>query len=179
MGDIDQDLPELTAADAEVERLRAELADREARLKTVSKGYMDLQVEWTAFRDRAEATAKFRTDQLSFQVVSRFLDPVENLRRSLDAGTDDATALLDGCRIVHAQFMEELIRLGLRPVPGVGEPFDPAKHEAVAMVDVEEASQDGTVVQVLSDGYLMGTRTVRAARVVTGQLRKSESAGSG
>jgi molecular chaperone GrpE (heat shock protein) len=51
----------------------------------------------------------------------------------------------------------------------VGAPFDPVVHEAVAEVPVDDPAADGTVMAVVSEGWTMGKRTVRAGRVVTGR----------
>jgi molecular chaperone GrpE len=71
--------------------------------------------------------------------------------------------------MVHAQFMEALQRLGLEEVPGVGTPFSPEMHEAIQAVPVADAEQDGKVLQVYAKGYRLGTRLIRAAKVVVGQ----------
>lgn len=160
--------PEVQPEAGEAETDRA-YADLERRLKVVSKAYAELQEEWGAYRKRAEAAAAFRQEQMIFQLVAAFLDPLDNLKRSIDAGPANGVALIEACRMVHGQFHAELTKLGLQPVPGVGSAFDPARHEAIAQVPVADAAQNDVVVAVVADGWVMGTRTVRAARVVTGK----------
>ena len=62
-------------------------------------------------------------------------------------------------------FRETLERGGVAIVDPLGEPFDPSKHEALAMVPNEEG-EPNTVIEVVQKGYLLNARVVRAARVV-------------
>ena len=49
-------------------------------------------------------------------------------------------------------------------VPAVGEAFDPARHEAVATAETQEA-EEGQIVEELQKGYLYGEELLRPARV--------------
>jgi molecular chaperone GrpE len=70
--------------------------------------------------------------------------------------------------MVHAQFMEALHKLGLEEVPGVGSTFAPEMHEALQAVPVDDPEQDNKVLQVWARGYRLGSRVIRAAKVVVG-----------
>ncbi len=152
------DAPEPQADDAAV-------AEVTARLKMVSKAYKDLQDEMSGFRTRMEASARARAERQATDLVARFLEPVQNLRRSIEAASDDPAALREGLEMVHAQFMEHLLALGLAPVPGVGSRFDPTFHEAVSVVPTSDV-EPGTVVAVASEGWMVGGKALVAARVV-------------
>jgi molecular chaperone GrpE len=47
----------------------------------------------------------------------------------------------------------------------MGQPFDPARHEAVAQVPGTDAAA-GTVIDVVQQGYRLGEFVLRPARVV-------------
>jgi molecular chaperone GrpE len=68
------------------------------------------------------------------------------------------------------QFIEKklgalLEREGVNPVDAVGQPFDPAMHEAVA---TEDGSTQNMVVEVYQPGYKQGDQVLRPARVKVG-----------
>lgn len=144
----------------------ARIAELEAQLRTVSAAYKEKQDEIGHTKDRLHRQALLQEEIRRGEVVSSLFEPVENLRRSLDAAAGHAAE--PGLRMVYQQFMESLHRLGLEEVPGVGSRFDPSIHEAVATRAVSRPEQDGLVVEVFSTGFRIGTRLVRAARVVTG-----------
>jgi molecular chaperone GrpE len=92
---------------------------------------------------------------------------VDNLERALQAA-DTAGApqggIADGVKLVLRQFTSALERFDVKSFAAVGQPFDPARHEAIAQV--ESADQPaGTVVNEMQRGYLVGTRLLRPAMV--------------
>jgi molecular chaperone GrpE len=145
------------------------LTERTARLRSVSKAYTEQQEEMSAFRERMEAQGRLARARQEQDTVRAFFEPVQNLKRSVDAGVSDAESFLEGLRIVLHQFEAALTRLGLCAVPGIGTDFDPHLHEALAAMPVEDPEQDGKVLMVHRDGYMVGGRPVQVAQVVIGR----------
>jgi molecular chaperone GrpE len=78
---------------------------------------------------------------------------------------DGVETLVSGIKLVHADVIAALARVGIEPFSPVGEPFDPQHHEAVAQQLVEGA-QPGTVAEVYQRGYRLGDSVLRPARVL-------------
>ncbi|MFT5832237.1 MAG: molecular chaperone GrpE [Candidatus Paceibacteria bacterium] len=76
-----------------------------------------------------------------------------------------------GIEGINAQLLQILKDNGVTPVDPTGETFDPARHEAIGMTEVDENEVD-TVVMVMQQGYEMTladkTDMIRPARVTTG-----------
>lgn len=88
----------------------------------------------------------------------------------------DATALVEGVRMVQTLLASALERHGLQEVPAEGQDFDPNLHEAVG-VDVRAGVPAGRVLKVLQRGYRIGDRVIRPARVlVSGEAPGSAAA---
>jgi molecular chaperone GrpE len=105
----------------------------------------------------------------------RDLLPVfDNLERaSAHAGTaSDVKALAEGISMVQRQFVDVLGKLGVERVASVGEPFDPAVHEAVQHLETGEFAP-GVVAAELQAGYRMGGRVLRPALVVVAKAKSS------
>jgi molecular chaperone GrpE len=105
----------------------------------------------------------------------RDLLPVfDNLERaSSHAGTaTDVKALAEGISMVQRQFLDVLGKLGAERVATVGEPFDPAVHEAVQHLETDEFAP-GVVAVELQAGYRMGGRVLRPALVVVAKAKSS------
>lgn len=104
----------------------------------------------------------FARDMLTF---------VDNLRRSIDnvpaelraAGAPAAT-LVEGLELTERDFLSRLARHGVKKLEPQGAKFDPNKHEALFEVP-DESVPNGTVVQVVEDGYAIGERVLRPAKV--------------
>jgi len=69
-----------------------------------------------------------------------------------------------GIELINRQFHDALAKLGVRPIPAAGEPFDPHLHQAVEVVDTSEAADD-TVLEELQRGYRLKDRLLRPAMV--------------
>jgi molecular chaperone GrpE len=71
--------------------------------------------------------------------------------------------------------VDVLARLGFGPVGAVGEPFDPARHEAVEAVE-EPGVPAGPIVRVIRPGYGGDTLLLRPAVVA---VARAGSGGEG
>lgn len=77
-------------------------------------------------------------------------------------------AWLDGLSLVRQRLLDILAGEGVRPIPALGNPFDPYKHVAVALADAAlyPAAEAGAVVEEQRRGYAAGQRVIRFAEVV-------------
>jgi molecular chaperone GrpE len=107
-------------------------------------------------RAQAETTAR---------VAALWLPVVDNLELALAHSAAEPGAIADGIRAVLQQALGVLAGLGFARREDVGEPFDPARHEAVA-TRPDAAAPDGTVLDVTRPGYGEGDHQLRPAQVV-------------
>lgn len=158
------DLNSMTRATLEsIARLEAcdsceELRDK---LKRALADYQNLQRETGEKRSELVTEAKMRA-------VDAFLPVYENMRKAFahtpqgDGANWEAWA--QGCSYVVKQFDEVLVALGLTPIKTVGEVFNPALHEAVAQQTSD--APEGTVVEEVESGFMLGGRVLKPAKVV-------------
>jgi molecular chaperone GrpE len=156
------------------EELEKELSELQARLRAVSTAYRKQQDDVAAARVRLEHQAAIKEEIRRGEVVSSLFEPVQNLKRSVDAARKGASMddTITGLDIVQRQFMSSFEKLGLEEVPGEGARFDPKLHEALTMVPVTDPALDEIVLEVFSGGYRIGNRLIAPARVVVGQLQE-------
>lgn len=156
-GDADPSADGEASGDGEDGDLRQRLADSESR-------YLRLLADFENFRKRSDRERE-RIGRYALQEPLRaFLDAIDNLERALAAGGDVET-LKQGLEMTLRGLADGLKRYGVEAVEAVGQPFDPAVHEAVSRrddPDVEEA----TVVAEMQRGYRLHDRLVRPAMVV-------------
>ena len=111
-----------------------------------------------------EGARKFGAERL----VSALLPVRDSLEASLEAAAGsqpDAQAVLDGDRATLRILAQILADAGVSEIDPEGEPFDPARHEAISMMPSPTA-EPNSVVAVVQKGYLLHDRVVRPARVV-------------
>jgi molecular chaperone GrpE len=163
-------LVELDPRDARIEELETQHSELQARLRAVSKAYQEKQDEIAATKSRLERQAAVKEELRRGEVVATLFEPVQNLRRSLDAARKGASTedTIGGLEIVIHQFMDSFGKLGLEEVPGQGSRFDPNLHEALTTIPVADESLDQVVMEVFSAGYRIGSRLIAPAKVIVG-----------
>jgi molecular chaperone GrpE len=148
--------------DAEIDALRAErdeLKDRFMRALADAENSRK-----RGERDRREA------EQYGGSRLARDMLPVyDNLRRALDAATDDhraqATALIEGVELTLRELTNVLTRHGVSKItPAVGDAFDPQLHQAMFEAPLP-GTKAGEIIQVMTDGFLLHDRLLRPAQV--------------
>jgi molecular chaperone GrpE len=151
---------------ARIEALEQELAEAQDRTLRLAADLENFRKR--ALKDREEAH-HFGHQNL----VKDLLPSVDNLERAVDharkSGEEAASGLLEGVELVLRELHSVLAKHGVIPIEALGQPFDPALHEAMAQVP-DGSQPPGTVVEVFQRGYLLRARLLRPARVVVSKL---------
>ena len=149
-----------------VEELEARLAAKDAELHQLLGKYRAAADEFEQARARVRKELSKDVERGRRSLIVSFLEVLDNLDRALEAAsgrTDDP--FVQGVAIVRQQFLTTLEGLGVTRLSPVGQPFDHARHEAVATVAATADTPPGTVVGVVKPGYLIGDEVLRPAQV--------------
>jgi molecular chaperone GrpE len=127
--------------------------------------YLRERAEMENFRKRQERIAGDRIRVERNKLLHKVLEVMDNLDRAMHFEESmDRESLHQGLRMVRWQLNELLKGEGLIAVPTVGEPFDPHVHEAIEQVPSKD-HPEGTVVEEVRKGYMLGDEMLRPARV--------------
>ncbi len=109
-------------------------------------------------------------------LIKELLPVVDNLELALEHGRQLETPppLLEGLEMVYQGFLKALTRFGVTPIASVGQPFDPAFHNAVMQEETADAA-DSTILKELQKGYLLQSRLLRPAMVVVAKNTQKTS----
>ncbi|MDR3462525.1 MAG: nucleotide exchange factor GrpE [Beijerinckiaceae bacterium] len=107
--------------------------------------------------------ASFARDMLTF---------ADNLRRAVEAVpanlrevADPALkTFVDGIELTERDFLSRLTRFGVKKIDPLGKKFDPNFQEALFEIP-DETVPPGTVLQVVEQGFSIGDRVLRPAKV--------------
>ncbi len=138
---------------AELDLARQEAAERTADLQRVT-------AEYANYRKRVDRDRESVVTAAKASVVLELLPVVDDLDRARAHGD-----LVGSFGAVAERLTGALTKLGLAPVGAVGDPFDPAVHEAVQFETSTDVTEP-TVTSVFRSGYTLGDRLVRPAVVV-------------
>lgn len=127
--------------------------------------WLRLSSDFENFRRRTDREREANERHASASLVTRLLPVLDNFERALSGDPRQGSQrFYDGVALIFRQILDELHTEGLVAVDSVGEPFDPAVHEAVSTT-VEPALPPNIVVEELQRGYRMHDRLLRPALV--------------
>jgi molecular chaperone GrpE len=154
------------AMEADLAELQAKAAERDEFLSLAQR----TQADFENFRKRASREQGLAEQRGVAKVVKELLPALDNLERALKAAESQPDGaehhLAEGIRLVQAELLAAMARVGVEGYSPKGEAFDPNVHEAMAQQPVEGA-EAGTVVEVYQQGYrLQDGPLIRPARVV-------------
>lgn len=125
-----------------------------------------------AARTRLERESEIKLRRRTRKVLLAFVKVFDDLKRALESAraTDHNPDVVAGVELVQRSFLVTLEGFGVRQQAALGVPFDPAIHDAVSTLPVEDEAQDGKVIAVTTEGYeLIGGELLRPAAVVVGK----------
>jgi molecular chaperone GrpE len=156
--------------DRSAEELQAALDDAERAAEEYLDHLRRERAEFENFRRRSTKERMEALDRGAENLIGNLLGVLDNFGYTLEAARESADDRLGkGVEMVHTELMKVLIDAGLEEIPGVGQPFDPAVHEAMMQVEavdeLGEEVEDPVVVEILRPGYRFKGRVLRPAAV--------------
>lgn len=147
---------EETVAADEVARLQGMAADFEDRWKRSA-------AEFINYKRRTEQERAELARTANSSLIREFLPVLDDLDRTLAnvPGEQAGSKWVEGVELVARKFRTLLERQGVTPIEAVGQPFDPAIHEAVG-------GSGSHVIEEYQRGYRHNGRTLRPTIVVVG-----------
>ena len=146
-------------ADKKNEAMQAKIDELEDRVKRQ-------MAEFENFRKRTDKEKAMMFETGAKSVIEKILPVVDNFERGLATipEDDENSAFANGMKMIYKQMMDELDKLGVKPIEAVGQEFDPNFHNAVMQMESEEY-ESGVVVQEMLKGYMYRDTVVRHSMV--------------
>ncbi|MDA0221956.1 MAG: nucleotide exchange factor GrpE [Rhodobacterales bacterium] len=158
----DQDPLSLDAVDDEWEQL---VAERDQLKDRLMRSLADAEnTRKRLERDRRDA------ETYGGSKLARDMLPVyDNMQRALEAVDDNqreaSKALIEGIELTLRELLNTFSKHKIERVsPEIGEKFDPQVHQAMFEAPVP-GIDGGKVIQMLTDGFVIGDRLLRPAQV--------------
>jgi molecular chaperone GrpE len=159
-------LHELTQA-LEEERKRAE--DYFSKLQYLQADFENLQKR---LNRQMEEIRKYSNERLILEV----LEVVDDLEAAVKVRSSASSVeqMVQGLEMTLKKLRKLLANQEVHPIPCQGATFDPAKHEAVARIESNGASE-GQIVEEVRKGYIMREKVIRPSAVKVAVKPSSES----
>lgn len=130
-----------------------------------------VQADYANYRRRTEERREQEVLRGKKQLVQEILSVVDNLELALkQVKKQDQAEFYKGVELIYGQLVTALEQQGVKRIDA--ETFDPAMHEVL----LTEASKEpkGTILEVLQQGYMLGSDVLRSAKVKLSSGGKSQ-----
>ena len=150
---------------------KEDASKEDIELKKLQKSFDELNdrhtrliAEFDNLKKRSVKEREGLYNSILAEIVSSLLPVIDNLEKAIEANTKDEEYKA-GIELVLKQFKDVLAANGVHEIKAVGEPFDPALHEAVSMITDENLGEK-IVAQEYRKGYTIGSRVIRHSMVI-------------
>jgi molecular chaperone GrpE len=162
--------------DHEIEDLKKRLEEKEKEVKENFDRFLRTAADLENYKKRA---AREKEDWMKFaneDLMKSVLPFIDNLERAVNHAEKvvDTGVLTEGIKLTIQQILQTLNRFGLVQFNSVGKPFDPARHEAMLVVETDQYEPDH-VVEEFQRGYLLNERLLRPATVSVSKSPSKEA----
>jgi molecular chaperone GrpE len=149
-----------------LEELRSQLAAKTEEAQGFQDKYLRLAAEFENYKKLALRDQRDHVRFANERLLKELLPVIDNLERAIHSGKTNTSgeALVQGVELTLKHALETMEKFGVRQIPSVGEPFDPACHQAVTRVESDTVPEN-SVVDEFQRGYYLHDRVLRAAMV--------------
>jgi molecular chaperone GrpE len=155
-----------------IEEQQSKIVSLENEIEQIKENHLRKAAEMENMKKRLQ-----RERQQFFQVAKEnaildFLPISDDLLRTLQAMKEGGAhdAYIDGVELVATKFDEVLTKHDVQRIDQTGVPFDVDLHDAMMRQKSDDESvESGTVLQVIENGYRMGDKTLRHAKVIVSE----------
>jgi len=145
------------------EKLEAELAESKDK-------YLRLYSDFDNYRRR---TSKEKLDLLQTageRIIVSLLSVLDDFNRAEKSlANDDSETIAEGVKLIADKFAKTLDTEGLKLMETKpGTKFDTELHEAVTQIPAPSKKLKGKIVDTIENGYFLGEKVIRHAKVVIG-----------
>ncbi len=106
------------------------------------------------------------------KLIKEILPVLDSMEQALQAAVQiENQSMIEGIELTHKLMINALTKFDVAQIDALGKPFNPNCHEAMAMLDSEEPAN--TVLNVLQQGYQLGERVIRPARVMVAKAKSN------
>ena len=148
------------------EELKIELEKANQQAAENFEGWQRERADFLNYKKRIERDRVSNVQAITSDIVKNFLVILDDLERALKArpASGEGAAWAEGIELIYRKLQTQLEAKGVTRIPAESQEFDPNLHEAITHEDNPDF-ESGQIIEVIEQGYLLGDRVVRPARV--------------
>ncbi|MCL4459675.1 MAG: nucleotide exchange factor GrpE [Chloroflexi bacterium] len=147
-------------------RLSNQLVEERKRADEYLRDMQRIQADFINYKRRAEQEKEEQRKFANAMLILRILPVLDDLERAVETVSAQLAGLhwVQGIFLIERKLRKILEEEGLTKIEALGQTFDPRFHEAIIYEETDE-HEEGKVIAVLQNGYMMHNRVIRPAVV--------------
>ncbi len=156
-----------------VTQLREEMDNVKQQIQELNDKYLRAFAELENYRKLMQKKMADYRRSAKVEFFNKVIPVLDSFDRALSGAelNTEFDNFYRGVEIIHRQLKEALRSLGLVEFSGLGEVFDPSRHEAVATVVTDKHPED-IIIEEISKGYSVDDWVIKPAKVCVSKQKK-------
>ncbi len=166
---------ENSGSDTQIKKLREKLKKCTEEKQEYMNGWQRAKADFINFKKEQEEVKKNTIKYAKEDLIVQLLPLVESFEMAFS--NKEAWNNVDknwrvGVEYIHTQLMTILENNGVLQVGESGIKFDPNEHDSIDIVETEDKTSDGSISEVIQNGYKLNGKILRPAKVKVFQYKK-------
>ena len=155
----------------QVEDLKNQLGDTEARLTEIQDKYLRLSAEFDNYRKRTLKEKMELIKTAGEDCLIRIIPVMDDFDRALQLIdiSKELDPVKEGIHLIYNKFKEVLNQQGVKEIDALNQEFNTDVHEAITKVTAPDENSKGKVLDVVQKGYYLNEKVIRFAKVIVGE----------
>ncbi len=162
---------------AELAAYKSGLLKSDAGLEQEDR-YLRLAAEFDNYRKRAARQYAEVVKNANEELIQDILGVIDDFERAIEIAEKGESSqkgqnhdsLVSGMKLIHDKLLTVLAGRGVQRFEALDQPFDPQFHDAVMQLASDK--EEGTVIGVISPGYLLNDKVIRHAKVIVASSKE-------
>ena len=150
--------------------LESKIESLNGQLEEAKADYLRLMAEFDTFRRRTAEEKLALVSSASSDTIKGLLPILDDCEIALSSleKSEDSQAAKEGTMLIFTKLTAYLKTKGLERIEAKGQEFDTEFHEAVTTFPAPSDDLKGKVIDVVQNGYTLGGKVLRYAKVIVG-----------
>jgi molecular chaperone GrpE len=164
--ETDVETPEAAVTAAELAALQQALEEAQAKSKEYFEGWQRERADFSNYKRRIERDQQALSQNITGEIIKKYLLVLDDMDRAVKMrpADGDLAAWSTGIELIYRKLQNIIDQEGIRRIPAETEEFNPTRHEAITFEESPDHAS-GAVIGVVQEGYTLGDRVLRPARV--------------
>ena len=156
---------------SEVDQLKLQLAEMQEKNAELQDRYLRQAAEFDNYRKRTMKEKAELIKSAAEKLMVAELPVIDDMDRALENMEKgaDVEACIEGFKLIVQKFKNILTQQRLEKIETEGQDFDTDFHEAIALIPAPTEELKGKILDCVQQGYKLGDKVIRHAKVAVGQ----------